>query len=38
MTEQPRTIPRERVGEEIAVAEQATLDEVDRWLRDFLEL
>ncbi len=38
MTEQPRTISRERVGDRIATADRATLEEVDRWLRDFLEL
>ncbi|MBA2347159.1 MAG: type II toxin-antitoxin system PemK/MazF family toxin [Solirubrobacterales bacterium] len=38
MTEQPRTISRERVGDRIALADRTTLAEVDRWLRDFLEL
>ena len=36
MTEQPRTIARERVVRHAGVADAATCDAVDRWLRDFL--
>lgn len=38
MTEQPRTITRERLHGVIGVVDAATMAEVDRWLRDFLAL
>lgn len=38
MTEQPRTVTRDRFVGEIGVADAATMREVDRWLRDFLAL
>jgi mRNA interferase MazF len=36
MTEQPRTIARERASKSAGRADTATIDAVDRWLRDFL--
>ncbi len=36
MTEQPRTIARERVVRQAGAAEAQTCEAVDRWLRDFL--
>jgi mRNA interferase MazF len=38
MTEQPRTLARERVGRVAGVVDDATLRDVDLWLRDFLAL
>lgn len=38
MTEQPRTVTRDRLVAEIGVVDAATMREVDRWLRDFLAL
>jgi mRNA interferase MazF len=38
MTEQPRTIWRERLVRHTGRADEATMDEVDQWLRDFLQL
>lgn len=38
MTEQPRTISRDRVVGAAGVVNQATMREVDGWLRDFLAL
>lgn len=38
MTEQPRTVTRERLSEAIGVVDAATMRDVDRWLRDFLAL
>lgn len=38
MTEQPRTITRERIVGDAGVVDAATMREVDRWLRDFLAL
>jgi len=38
MTEQPRTITRDRLGRSIGVVDTATMCEVDGWLRDFLAL
>lgn len=38
MTEQPRTISRERVGDAIGVVDTNCLGEVKRWLGDFLDL
>lgn len=38
MTEQPRVIARERVVEVVGIVDDATMHEVDRWLRDFLGL
>jgi len=36
MTEQPRTISRHRVVRQSGRADPATLEQVSRWLRDFL--
>jgi mRNA interferase MazF len=36
MTEQPRTIARERVSRSAGVADAPTIGAVDRWLRDFI--
>lgn len=36
MTEQPRTLSRQRVTRRCGVSDASTLDQVDRWLRDFL--
>ncbi|MGO1594918.1 MAG: type II toxin-antitoxin system PemK/MazF family toxin [Ancrocorticia sp.] len=38
MTEQPRTVTRDRLGRRIGVVDAATMREVDGWLRDFLAL
>ncbi|MBO9577883.1 MAG: type II toxin-antitoxin system PemK/MazF family toxin [Microbacteriaceae bacterium] len=38
MTEQIRTVSRERIFDTIGVVDAATMREVDRWLRDFLSL
>lgn len=38
MTEQPRTVTRDRLAGEIGVVDAATMRDVDRWLRDFLAL
>ncbi|MBS9534010.1 type II toxin-antitoxin system PemK/MazF family toxin [Mycobacterium sp. M1] len=38
MTEQPRTIARERLVDVAGVVDAATMREVDTWLRDFLGL
>ncbi len=38
MTEQPRTIARERIHAIIGVVDSDTMREVDQWLRDFLSL
>ena len=38
MTEQPRTISRDRFFGLIGVVDTETMAEVDRWLRDFLAL
>lgn len=38
MTEQPRTLTRDRFAEVIGVVDTATMREVDVWLRDFLSL
>lgn len=38
MTEQPRTLSRERLGHVSGVVDDATLQDVDTWLRDFLAL
>lgn len=38
MTEQPRTVTRDRCVEMAGTVDRATMREVDRWLRDFLAL
>lgn len=38
MTEQPRTISRERLVDVAGVVDARTMAEVDMWLRDFLSL
>lgn len=38
MTEQPRTITRDRLTGPVGVVDRATMAEVDQWLRDFLSL
>ena len=38
MTEQPRTVTRDRLVGEIGVVDTATMRDVDGWLRDFLAL
>ncbi|MGV9713717.1 type II toxin-antitoxin system PemK/MazF family toxin [Gordonia sp. NPDC003424] len=38
MTEQPRTVTRERLHDVVGVVDSETMDEVDGWLRDFLSL
>lgn len=38
MTEQPRTLTRDRLVGDLGVVDHATMREVDRWLRDFLAL
>lgn len=38
MTEQPRTITRDRLVGTLGVVDHETMREVDRWLRDFLAL
>lgn len=38
MTEQPRTVTRDRFAGVIGVVDSETMRDVDRWLRDFLAL
>ena len=38
MTEQPRTVTRDRLFDLAGTVDGATMDEVDGWLRDFLAL
>lgn len=38
MTEQPRTVTRERLVGSAGAVDRATLVEIDGWLRDFLSL
>ncbi len=38
MTEQPRTVTRDRIVGEIGTVDAATMHAVDGWLRDFLAL
>lgn len=38
MTEQPRTITRERIGDSLGFISAETQTEIDMWLRDFLGL
>jgi mRNA interferase MazF len=38
MTEQPRTIDRQRITSVTGLVDDATMREVDLWLRDFLHL
>ena len=38
MTEQPRTIAKERIARQAGQADRQTLTVVDQWLRDFLGL
>ncbi len=38
MTEQPRTLARDRLASVSGSVDVATMSEVDRWLRDFLAL
>ncbi len=38
MTEQPRTVTRDRLVGELGAVDAATIREVDGWLRDFLAL
>jgi mRNA interferase MazF len=38
MTEQPRTVTRERLFDVMGIVGAATMREVDSWLRDFLGL
>lgn len=38
MTEQPRTVTRERLHDVIGTVDSETMSEVDGWLRDFLSL
>lgn len=38
MTEQPRTVTRDRFVEAAGTVDRATMKDVDRWLRDFLAL
>lgn len=38
MTEQPRTLARARIVRTAGRADQATMAEVDQWLRDFTDL
>ncbi|WP_422934596.1 type II toxin-antitoxin system PemK/MazF family toxin [Sinomonas sp. P47F7] len=38
MTEQPRTIDRERITGTAGAADEVTMSRVDVWLRDFLDL
>lgn len=38
MTEQPRTVTRNCFAGEIGVVDSMTMQEVDRWLRDFISL
>lgn len=38
MTEQPRTVTRDRLVGDIGAVDAATMGDVDSWLRDFLAL
>lgn len=38
ITEQPRTISRERLGDQIGQVDESCLAEVKQWLADFLDL
>lgn len=38
MTEQPRTVTRQRLHDVAGTVDPATMRDVDRWLRDFLAL
>jgi mRNA interferase MazF len=38
MTEQLRTVSRERIARKSGMADDATMAEVDQWLRDFIGL
>ena len=38
MTEQPRTVARERVSQVVGIVDDDTLRDVGVWLRDFLDL
>lgn len=38
MTEQPRTISRERLGESLGIVDEGCLRDIKRWLGDFLDL
>lgn len=38
MTEQPRTVTRDRIVGDIGTVDAGTMRDVDRWLRDFLAL
>lgn len=38
MTEQPRTIDRSRLGRTVGHVDNATMREIDSWMRDFLGL
>jgi mRNA interferase MazF len=38
MTEQPKTITRDRIVGTAGTVSQSTMDEIDIWLRDFLQL
>lgn len=38
MTEQPRTVTRDRLVGDIGAVDAATMRDVDGWLRDFLSL
>lgn len=38
MTEQPRTVTRDRLAGRLGQADEDTMADVDRWLRDFLAL
>lgn len=38
MSEQPRTVSRERLGDQIGQVDESCLAEVKQWLADFLDL
>lgn len=38
MTEQPRTVTRDRFVGRAGTVDRATMSDIDRWLRDFLAL
>lgn len=38
MTEQPRTISRERLGDQIGQVDDTCLSDIKEWLADFLDL
>jgi mRNA interferase MazF len=38
LTEQPRAISRDRVSRSVGQIDTQCLDEIDQWLRDFLDL